>query len=539
MRISRRWASLVVVLGVCAALLAQWVLPDTPSGTGLQNIISTSLYPAFTRDGQDYALNNCAGEQVRLKFVSDGDARVTVDGKRVSEEWVSKLRVDQLLRVSARVGEQPREYFIRCLPNDFPLLRAKALGDTAEGYYFVPYFERKSASRWALGPGYYTILDERGAPLWYRRSLGSPVMMGNTAGGNMLLMAFQPGVMPTFGSREENVITEMTLAGKVVRQWSTPAYDSLDVHTFEVLPNGNLLVLTNPFLREQDVSRQVPNALAVPFGEPNNVLCGAGDMRKVNVASAGVRELTPEGEIVWSWNAHGSIPFSDAYTPTHSAYSRPNEERLCAVDMFHPNWISSTPDGEGFLISMRGAGLYRIDRATGKVRWKIGGKEGPNSLRVVGDPLGAGGPIGQHGGVLDTEGHLLIFDNRNNPEEVGRAVEYVVDEDARTATFVRAYEPPSDKCSVVDGKQSCPSDSQGNAEYLPDGGRLVSWGSKINNRNVATVFSRDGAALWVLMNNTIDHDTYRVHRVPTSTWKKEQLRAGADSLWEVPHKLSR
>ncbi len=49
---------------------------------------------------------------------------------------------------------------------------------------------------------------------------------------------------------------------------------------------------------------------------------------------------------------------------------------------------SVEPDGDGFIVSFRHMiAVYRIDKATGKVTWKLGGTTRAESLTMIGDTL--------------------------------------------------------------------------------------------------------------------------------------------------------
>jgi hypothetical protein len=109
--------------------------------------------------------------------------------------------------------------------------------------------------------------------------------------------------------------------------------------------------------------------------------------------------------------------------------------------------------------------VVKLDRRSGVILFRVGGKK--SDFRFVGDPLG--GFSRQHDARLVGPGRLLLFDNGDlgDPPE-SRAVEYRLDQQARTATMIwehRRVPPVFTKIS-------------GSAQRLPNGHTLISWGPR-------------------------------------------------------------
>ena len=105
-------------------------------------------------------------------------------------------------------------------------------------------------------------------------------------------------------------------------------------------------------------------------------------------------------------------------------------------DFDHPNSLDFDKDGN-FLISYRVLGtVVKVDRNTGKVIWRLGGLK--SDFTFPNDP--EHGFSAQHDAQVLDNGDILLFDNgwRHNPQ-VTRAVEYRLDETAKTATLVWSY----------------------------------------------------------------------------------------------------
>jgi len=105
-------------------------------------------------------------------------------------------------------------------------------------------------------------------------------------------------------------------------------------------------------------------------------------------------------------------------------------------DLDHPNSIDFDLDG-GVIVSYRNLStIVKVNRRTHEFVWQFGGTH--NQFTLVDDPLG--GFDGQHTARILPNGHLLIFDNGwNHSPQRSRAVEYVLDPVAKTATMVWQY----------------------------------------------------------------------------------------------------
>src|SRR5205823_12065111 len=106
---------------------------------------------------------------------------------------------------------------------------------------------------------------------------------------------------------------------------------------------------------------------------------------------------------------------------------KPDAPTRGAWDNVHINSVSV--DGDGVVFSARQLdAIYRIERATGAIDWKLGGTRTSRSLRVVGDP--GGGPTtfgGQHDVQVLPDGTITVYDNGSKLSRAPRAVRYRID----------------------------------------------------------------------------------------------------------------
>jgi len=138
--------------------------------------------------------------------------------------------------------------------------------------------------------------------------------------------------------------------------------------------------------------------------------------------------------------------------------------------------------------------VTKIDAHTGAVLWRLGGAR--NEFRFQPDTLKFSF---QHGLRRLPNGNLILFDNGNtHSPNFSRAVEYRVDEGARTATLVWQYRPNPD----------LPSLALGFAQRLANGNTLVTFGPRGTIHEV----SSSSQLLWEL---TIPQGLwiYRAYRI--------------------------
>lgn len=163
------------------------------------------------------------------------------------------------------------------------------------------------------------------------------------------------------------------------------------------------------------------------------------------------------GLVMFEWHTYGHVALTDSYANSPHDANRP-------WDFFHLNSIDPDPWGDGdFLISSRNTwAVYEVNRQSGAVDWRIGGKR--SSFR-----MGPGtGTAYQHDARWQPDHTLTIFDNGAVPKAhaYSRAIHERIDFERRTVTLIgrEVRTPP-----ILSG-------SQGNDEVLANGDSFVGWG---------------------------------------------------------------
>jgi len=299
------------------------------------------------------------------------------------------------------------------VPSDFPHVRITTCRHPANGYIFISY-NRETP--------YSLIMDNFGAPVWYRRGLDVDYIQ----------------------VQKNGMITDTQFSGYDQNfNWMKDFYAVngyyTDKHELQVLEDGGYLLLGVRTLRNVDMSRFVDG------GHPD-----------ATIRETCIQEFTAADELIFQWRAWGNLDMA-SLGPAHVV-----DVLGSSIDFSHMNAIDIDEDGH-ILVSHRYLNeVTKINRQTGETIWKLGGAHSDYSF--VNDPLG--GFWCQHD--IRALGHhrYTLFDNGNNHDPpVSRAVEYELDPNTMTARWVWEYRADPDRYTYY----------KGNAQRLPNGNTLINF----------------------------------------------------------------
>jgi hypothetical protein len=420
---------------------------------------SGALTPAFAAAIDDYYVRCAAGTNaVTITVSADASTTVTLD-----------MVEDQAVVVGG-------QYWIRCLPHDFPTLTVTThpeAGAPTPGWIL-------------LNSGTYGMaLDTNGTPVWYTR--GTSVIDVDTLAPDAL--SFMPNATAPFGYGA----TAFTVDGlsQGTARILTAVGSSTDDHDLRLLPNGDYLLLTYPFVSGVDLTGLQS--------------FGAGE----TMADCEIQEVGPTGSLVWSWRATDHIdPVRESLEPDTNVISGQT-----IVDPYHCNSLDVDASGNVLLSTRHTNALFYIDRTTGKVVWKLGGteynKDGAASIQITGDPETAFNL--QHDGRFLANGDVSVFDDHGATSGVARGVEYALDHDAGVATVAWQY------LGVA------PSTAEGSCRRDADGETVIGWGiNAIDARALTEVNAAGTDVLDVAF--TPNAASYRAVKVPLSQLDANPLR---------------
>jgi len=232
------------------------------------------------------------------------------------------------------------------------------------------------------------------------------------------------------------------------------------------------------------------SALITIYSKVRRDLSGVGGPVDGVVLDGIVQEVDIEnGEVLFEWHSLDHVELDDSY------YLPPPDLRS-SFDYFHINSVDPHPDGYLIISARRTSAVYNVDRKTGEIVWRLGGKKSDFAM-------GYGTRTDwQHDARRHPDGLITIFDNGGVHKDVqSRGIVVEIDEDDMSATLVGEYTHPNRIFAAT----------QGNVQVLPNGNVFVGWGSE----PFFSEFSRDGELLFDASFPS-DVESYRAFRSP---WK--------------------
>jgi len=445
---------------------------------------SPALVPAYATSRPDQVVRCDAATPVRLSVVPGRGERVAVDGLAArSRPFAAQapLAPGQAFAYTVRTARTTVTHHVRCIPADFPRWTSSRPGVPTSRFFVVtPTADSPTA------PG-VEVFDTHGAPLWW---MAGKALNGSVDGGNLVW-----GVPSAAGS---TVFESHRLDGRLVHRWQ-PVGGLGDSHEFRRLPNGDALLLVQIPKRHVDLSKYATGANAAD----------------ATVEDLEIQEITPAGKRVWSWRASDHIAPAETGRWYKSLQVVSGTDADPMYDLYHTN--AYAPDGKGLLISMRHTdAIYRIDRATGRIDWKLGGTKTAQSLRIVGDPDAAVDFGGQHDVNVLPDGTVTLYDNGTDRGRPPRALRFRIDTKRRTATLVE---------KVADAKTVPRSPYTGSAIRLPGGNWAMSFGG---TPYIEELTARGGLAFRLTFPTTFSYRVFPV--LAGSPVTAERLRAGMDAM---------
>ncbi len=366
------------------------------------------------------------------------------------------------------------------LPADFPHLVAHVITPqvSQDSLFVSPFLFPPS-----LGTRYLLILDNAGQPIYYRRFPNIFYAVD---------FKLQSNGMLTYFDAASQVFHALDTSYTEVKTYRAGNGYVTDLHDLQVLPNGHALIMIYD-------PQRVDMSKVVPGGDPNATVIGLV-----------LQELDTRGQVVFEWRSWDHFQITDTY------------ESLTAttIDYSHGNAVHMDTDGNILLSSRHMSEITKINRATGDIMWRLGGKNSDFTFTNT-QPF-----VYQHDIRRLPNGNVSLFDNRTGQgPQYSRGIELSLDLAAMTATLVKDYRNAPDTYSVA----------MGSNQLLSNGNRLIGWGA--SNTTMVTEFAPDGTKVFELLPTVeLPLSSYRAFRFPwhaTPAWPPTvvvQAQTGATQL---------
>ena len=271
---------------------------------------------------------------------------------------------------------------------------------------------------------YLMILENSGTPYFYQQPVSTPIDF-----------VIQPNGHLTYFDEGPWLFYELDSTYSIVNSYGVGNGYVTDVHELRLLPNGHALLLGDDD-EYVDMSKIVAN--------------GNTSAKVIGII---LQELDKAKNVVFQWRSWDHFKITDA---THEDLT------AATVDYVHSNAIELDADSNIILSSRHLDEITKIDRSTGNIIWRMGGKN--NQFTFVNDTIGYSH---QHAIRRIANGDFTMFDNGNfhNPP-FSRALEYQVDQVHKIATLVWQYRNNPDYVSGA----------MGYVQRLPNGNTFIGWG---------------------------------------------------------------
>jgi hypothetical protein len=424
-----------------------------------------------------------------LTAASAGAAYLALIGTLGSEtpERSSKVRASRTPRVKPLPGAPfPPDgvWTFRSRPDLNPPaveVATEAHDETAPGYIFV------APEKGGAGKGGSMIIDDRGQVVWFHPLRGP---YGRTM--NFETQTYQGTDVLTWGQTPGQYVIFDHSYREIARFTAANGYNG-DHHEFLISPQDTALI---------SIYNAVPHDLTTVGGSKDSVAI-QGIVQELDIHT---------GEVLFEWRSIDHVALEETYVT-------PSEDHYPGIDYFHLNSIDIEPDNNLLISARETSTVYKIDRKTGEVIWRLGGKRSDFEM-------GEGTHFAfQHDARRLPDGTISIFDNgslifeNGTPKAVeeSRAIVLELDERKMKATLVREYTHPDKQYA----------DAAGNMQVLPNGNVFVGWGRAL----AISEFSEDGQ---MLLDGSLlrKNESYRAFRFAWSARPSDQPAAVAERVSE-------
>jgi hypothetical protein len=272
------------------------------------------------------------------------------------------------------------------------------------------------------------VVDDSGEPLWF-------LPLGSTTAMDVRVQEYQGRPVLTW--------YEGTVLGAEGGSWVIfdPSYHEVakvkaghgrhgDLHDLQLTPQGTALITIYREIATPAVPRLV-----------------TGIVQEVDVAS---------GRVLFEWRSNEHVGLDESFMPEVAPAGN--------VDYFHLNSIDVDTDGNLLVSARNTSTIYKVDRKSGKVLWRLGGKKSDFAVDA------AASFAFQHDVRRRPDGTITLFDNNAavpGAQTLSRGLRIRVDMKKKRASLVEEYLAPTARTTWA----------MGNVQLLDDGGVFMGWGT--------------------------------------------------------------
>jgi Arylsulfotransferase (ASST) len=294
----------------------------------------------------------------------------------------------------------------------------QAHDDTAPGYIFA-------ASKEGTGDHGPMIVDDLGHLVWYGKYRSARDFKMQYYQGRPVLTWWEGRVIHGHGIGEYAIFDGSY--SEIARVRAGNGFRG-DLHEFLISPQDTALL-----------TAYVPTRTNLsPIGGPEYGAVWDGVAQEVDIET---------GRVLFEWHSLEHVSIEESYV------KQPDDPDHL-YDYFHINSIDMDHDDNLIISSHNTCTVYKIDRKSGEVLWRLGGKKsdfemGPGTQSAY-----------QHDARRHEDGSITVFDNGAHPKvhDQTRGIIIEIEEEKMSATLLREYTSPEKLLTT----------SQGNVQLLPN-----------------------------------------------------------------------
>jgi hypothetical protein len=358
------------------------------------------------------------------------------------------------------------------LPDDFPKVHIDSIDNPTPGCISYAPFGISNYS-----PTYLIITDRYGVPVFYKKM--NATAFDFKALNDSTLTYFRLGV---------NQYYLMNNSYEIMDSVSVQNGYVTDLHDMIRLENGHTFLLSYDY-------EKVPMDTVVAGGDSNATVIGII-----------MQELDENKNVVFQWRSWDHYKITDATYDINLTAS--------TVDYVHSNSIEIDYDGDILLSSRYFDEITKINRQTGDIIWRLGGKYCKNNqFTFLNDEIGFSH---QHDVRRLSNGNITLFDNGNlHSPRFSRVAEYQVDEVNKFVSLVWEYKNDPQTYSPA----------MGSARRLFNHNTIIGWGVLTTPVSISEVRPDGTISFYLTMPDTLFN--YRAFKFP---WKTNLFVTNPDSL---------
>jgi hypothetical protein len=339
------------------------------------------------------------------------------------------------------------------VPANFPKYEVTANNSPDDGYFFLSAYQMPDKK-----PGFLMMIDNYGTPVYYR---------------------YFNNVLNCFGLQPNGLLSFMKRGTSIMFYMMDSTYtivDSLKAKTYKTDPHDFIAMKNGHYLFFADDPRIMD-------------MSSYGGKTNATVTGCVIQEQDENKNVVFTWSTWDHFQISDSYA----------DLTVSSIDFIHHNSIDVDEDGNIYLISRSLNEVTKIDRQTGDIIWRLGGK---NNQFTFTDPTSIFSL--PHDFRKLPNGNFTIFDNGNERDPpYSRSLEYSIDQVNKVVDLVWNF----------DAGKKLYADNSGSSTRLQTGNTVVCYGNGITNPAILEVHPDSSIAF------RLEFEKYSSPRAYKSQWK--------------------